>query len=61
VGLSEEQAAFVAGWDRFMKELGIRGKAIGAKKLRERLLEEGFALQDNAFSRRNLVCHLFED
>ena len=36
----KEQAAFVAGWDKFMKQLGIQGvKPIGAKKLRERLLD----------------------
>ena len=47
----KEQAAFVAGWDKFMKQLGIRGvKPIGAKKLRERLLKKGFDPESNEFS-----------
>jgi hypothetical protein len=45
-----DQAAFVAGWDKFLKELGIRGKPIGAKKLREQLLAKGFDPQGNEFS-----------
>jgi hypothetical protein len=46
----EEQAEFVAGWEKFMKQLGIRGKPIGAKKLRERLLKKGFDPESNEFS-----------
>ncbi len=47
----EEQAGLVAGWDKFMKQLGIRGKPIGAKKLREMALKEGLNPEDNQFSR----------
>jgi hypothetical protein len=46
----EEQAEFVAGWESFMKQLGIRGKPIGAKKLREMLLQKGFDPESNEFS-----------
>jgi hypothetical protein len=46
----EDQADFVAGWDKFMKQLGIRCKPIGAKKLRERLLKKGFNPESNEFS-----------
>jgi hypothetical protein len=47
----EEQAEFVAGWKKFMKQLGIRGKPIGAKKLREMAIREGINADDNEFSR----------
>jgi hypothetical protein len=47
----EEEADFVAGWDKFMKQLGIRCKPIGAKKLRERLLKKGFDPESNEFSK----------
>jgi hypothetical protein len=46
----EEQAEFVAGWKKFVKQLGIRGKPIGAKKLRERLLKKGFDPESREFS-----------
>ncbi len=47
-----EQAAFVAGWNQFMKELGIRRKKpIGAKKLQEMALREGINPEGNEFSR----------
>jgi hypothetical protein len=46
----EEQADLVAGWDQFMKQLGIRGKPIGAKKLRAMLLKRGFDPESNEFS-----------
>jgi hypothetical protein len=46
----KEQAAFIAGWDKFLKQLGIRGKPIGAKKLREMFLERGFNPESNEFS-----------
>ena len=46
----QEEADFVAGWDKFLKQLGIRGKPIGAKKLRERLLKKGFNPESNEFS-----------
>ena len=47
----EEQADLVAGWDQFLKQLGIGGKPIGAKKLREMALKEGLNPDDNQFSR----------
>ena len=47
----EEQADFVAGWEKFLKQLGIRGKPIGAKKLRKALLKRGFDHESNEFSR----------
>ena len=46
----EEQAEFVAGWKKFMKQLGVRGKPIGAKKLRQRLLKKGIDPEANEFS-----------
>jgi hypothetical protein len=47
----EDQAALAAGFDKFLKQLGIRGKPIGAKKLQERLLKRGFDPNTNEFSR----------
>lgn len=47
----EDQADFAAGFRKFMEELGIRGKPIGAKKLQERLLKKGFDPTSNEFSR----------
>jgi hypothetical protein len=46
----EEQADLVAGWDKFMKQLGIRVKPIGGKKLQEMLLKRGFDPESNEFS-----------
>jgi hypothetical protein len=46
-----EQADLVAGWDKFLKQLGIRRKPIGAKKLREMAIREGLNPEDNQFSR----------
>jgi hypothetical protein len=45
------QAEFVAGWRQFMEELGIQGKPIGAKKLREMAIQPGVNPDDNEFSR----------
>ncbi len=47
----ESQADFVAGWRQFMEELGIQGKPIGAKKLREMAIQDGVNPNDNEFSR----------
>jgi hypothetical protein len=47
----EEEADWVAGWNKFMKQQGIRCKPIGAKKLREMLLKRGFDPESNEFSR----------
>lgn len=46
-----EEAGLIAGWDRFMKELGIHGKPIGAKKLQEMALREGVKPGDKLLSR----------
>jgi hypothetical protein len=46
----EEEADFIAGWKKFMKQLGIKGKPIGAKKLRERMIKEGFDPESTEFS-----------
>jgi hypothetical protein len=47
----EGHAEFLAAWKKFVKQLGIRGKPIGAKKLRERMIEEGIDPEANEFSR----------
>jgi hypothetical protein len=47
----EDQAAFAAGFKKFLKQLGIKGKPIGAKKLREMAIKEGLNPKDNQFSR----------
>ena len=47
-----EDAAFQAGWDKFMQQLGIADlKPIGAKKLREMMIKRGFDPNRNDFSR----------
>jgi hypothetical protein len=45
------QVEFVAGWSKFMEELGIHGKPMGAKKLRAMLLQVDINPDDNEFSR----------
>ena len=47
----EEHAALVAGWEKFMKQLGIRAKPIPAQELREMALREGINPESNEFSR----------
>jgi hypothetical protein len=47
----EEQAGLVAGWEKFMEQLGIKGKPIPAKKLHEMAIKEGIDPNDNQFSR----------
>ena len=47
----EGHAEFVAGWREFIEELGVQGKPIGARKLRERLLQERINPANNEFSR----------
>lgn len=47
----QEQAGLIAGWDKFMKQLGIKGKPIGAEKLQEMGIKEGLDPTDNQFSR----------
>ena len=46
----EEEADFIAGMKKFMKQLGIKEKPIGAKKLREMLIARGFDPNGNEFS-----------
>ena len=43
----EGHAEFVAGWKEFMNELGTQGKPIGARKLRDMLLQEGVNPENN--------------
>ena len=45
-----DQAVLAAGFKKFLKQLGIKGKPIGAKKLREMLLRKGFDPESNEFS-----------
>jgi hypothetical protein len=45
-----EQPDFVAGWEKFIKQLGVRGRPVGPKKLREMLLKRGFYPKSNEFS-----------
>jgi hypothetical protein len=47
----EGHAEFVAGWSKFMEELGVQGMPMGAKKLRETLLQAGINPDENEFSR----------
>jgi hypothetical protein len=45
-------AAWVKEWDKMMKQLGIQGPPIGAKKLREMILKKGkIDPSKNEFSR----------
>ena len=46
----EQHAGLVAGWQQFMKELGIRAKPIGAEKLREMAIREGINPEGSEFS-----------
>ena len=45
-----DQAVLAAGFDKFLKQLGIRCKPIGAKKLQEMMLKRGFDPTTNEFS-----------
>src|SRR5262249_5241839 len=47
-----EQAGLIAGWEQAMKELGIpRLKPIGAKRLRQMMIDRGLDPNGNEFSR----------
>lgn len=46
-----QHAAVAAGWRKFMEELGIQDEPIGAKKLRELLVQQGITPEGNEFSR----------
>ena len=47
----KDQPILAAGFKKFLKQLGIKGKPIGAKRLREMALKEGLDPNDNQFSR----------
>ncbi|HMF14921.1 MAG TPA: hypothetical protein VKE94_21545 [Gemmataceae bacterium] len=47
----KDQPILAAGFKKLLKQLGITEKPIGAKKLKERMLAEGFDPESNAFSR----------
>jgi hypothetical protein len=47
----EGHAEFAAGFRKFLKQLGIRRKPIGAKKLRARMIQAGIDPEGNEFSR----------
>jgi hypothetical protein len=47
----EGHADFVAGWKELVESLGVQGKPIGARKLRELLLQQGIKAENNEFSR----------
>ena len=38
----KDQPILAAGFKKFLKQLGIKGKPIGAKKLREMMIKRGF-------------------
>ena len=45
-----QQGEFLAGWIKFMHMLGIRGQPVGAKNLRQMLLQTGIDPNTNEFS-----------
>ena len=47
----KDQPILAAGFRKLLKQLGIKDKPIGAKKLKERMLAEGFDPESNEFSR----------
>ena len=47
----KDDDALIAMSKKFLKQLGIRGKPIGAKKLREMAIREGLDPASNEFSR----------
>ena len=46
----EQRDDFVAGWQQFLKRLGIRAKPISAEKLRAMAIREGINPEGNEFS-----------
>jgi hypothetical protein len=44
-------ARMVAAWNAALKEMGIEGEPVGAKKLQEMMLAAGINPEDNEFSR----------
>lgn len=47
----EDGPILAAGFKKVLKLIGFKGKPIGAKKLKERMLAEGFDPESNEFSR----------
>src|SRR5262249_53755456 len=47
----KDQPILAAGFKKFLKQLGIKGKPIGAKERQEMLLKRGFNPESNEFSR----------
>ena len=47
----KDQPILAAGFKKFLKQLGITCKPIGAEKLQERMLAEGFDPESTEFSR----------
>lgn len=47
----KDQPILAAGFKKFLKQLGIKGKPIGAEKLQEMGIKEGLDPNDNQFSR----------
>jgi hypothetical protein len=46
----ESQAEFVAGWSEFMEKLGIQGKPVSARQLRQLVSRQAINPDDNEFS-----------
>jgi hypothetical protein len=46
----EDQPLMAAAFKKILKQLGIKGKPIGAKKLREQMIKRGFDPNSNEFS-----------
>jgi hypothetical protein len=44
-------AQLVAGWNKAMEEMGIRGEPVSPEKLREMMRADGIKPEDNEFSR----------
>jgi len=55
----EDEAVLAGGFKKFLKQLGIKGKLIGAKRLQEMLLKRGFNPESNEFS-QGIVAMLEE-
>jgi hypothetical protein len=47
----ESRADVVAAWSKLMEDLRIQGQPMGAKQLRDMLLQQGFNPEANEFSR----------
>jgi hypothetical protein len=47
----EDAAELAAAFTKILRQLGFKGKPMGAKKLREQLIKRGFDPNSNEFSR----------